>query len=62
MDDVDDCESHYDATHVDDDCKVISECVNPSAVDGFGEVEIDNEHMHAQISHHGGDEHYVDDM
>lgn len=62
VDDTDDSESHYDGTHVDDDCKVICELVNPVTTDGFGEVEIVNEHMHGQISHRSVDEHYVDDM
>jgi len=66
VDDTNDDESHSDETHVDDHCKVICESVNPGTADGFGEVEIvneiDNEHMHARISHHSVDEHYVDDM
>ena len=66
VDDVDDGESHCDETHVDDDCKVRGELVNPTTTDGFGEVEIvneiDNKHMHARISHHSVDEHYVDYM
>ena len=66
MDDADDCESHCDETHVDDDYKVICKLVNPATTDGFGEVEIvnkiENEHMHARISHHSVDENYIDDM
>jgi len=47
---------------VDDDYKVRCELVNPFVVDEFGEVRIVNQHLHAQISHHRVDEHYVDDM
>ena len=51
---------------MDDDCKVRYGLENPIIADGFGEVEIvneiDNEHMHARISHHSVDEHYVEDM
>ena len=66
MDDAYDCESHCDETHVEDDCKLICELVDPTATHGFGKLEIvneiDNEHMHARISHHSVDEHYIDDM
>ena len=61
-----DGESLCGETHVNYDCKVICELVNPIAPNGFGEVEIvneiDNEHTHARISHHSVDEHYVDIM
>jgi len=64
VDDVDDGQSHCDETHVDDDYKVICELVNPIAVDVLGEVEIfneiNNEHIHAWISHHSVDENHVD--
>ena len=47
-----------------DECKVRCELVNLAATHGFGEVEIvneiDNEHMHARISHLSVDEHYFD--
>lgn len=40
--------------------------MNLEAVDKFGKdeifAEIFNEHMHARISHHRVDDHYVDDM
>jgi len=62
VNDADDDESHCDETYVDDDCKVRCELVQPTTIDGFGEVEIVNEHMHARISHHSVDEHYADDM
>ena len=66
VDDTNDGESYCDETRVDDNCKVICELVNPAATNGFGEAEIvneiENEHMHARISHHGVDELYVDDM
>jgi len=35
--------------------------VNLAIADEFGEVEIVNEHMHPQISHHRVDEPYVND-
>ena len=44
MDGEDYVESHYDETHVDDDCKVRCELVNLIAADEFGIV---NEYMHA---------------
>lgn len=47
MDGADDGESHSEKTHVDDDCKVICELLHPDTTDGFDEVEIVNEHMHA---------------
>ena len=66
MDGAGNGESHYDEAHVDDDCKVRCELANPIVADGFGEVEIvneiENEHMHARISHHSVDENYVDDV
>ena len=44
-------------------CRV--ECaslMNPTTNDEFGEVEIVNEHMHAQIYHHKVDENYVHEI
>jgi len=43
VDGADDCESHCDKTHMDDDCKVRCALVNSTAVDEFGEVENVNE-------------------
>lgn len=60
MDDADDGESHCDKTSVDNEYNVRCELVHPVATYGFNEVEIVNEHMHAQISHQRVDEHYVD--
>lgn len=57
MDGADDGESHYDETHVHNDCKVSCELVNPVVDNGFGIV---NEHMHARISHNRVNENYVD--
>ena len=62
MDGADNGESHYDETYVDDDCKVRCALVNPITVDEFGEVEIVNEHMHVEISHHKVDGNYVDQI
>lgn len=66
VDDTNDGESHCGEIHVDDNYKEICELVNLAAIDEFGEVEIVNEignqHMHARISHHSVDEHYIDDM
>ena len=36
--------------------------INPTTNDEFGEVEIVNEHMHAQIYNHKVDENYVDEI
>lgn len=66
MDGVEDGESHCDETHVDYDCKVRCALVNLEAADEFGKTEIvaeiDNEDIHARISHHRVDDHYVDDV
>lgn len=59
MDGAGDGESHCDETHVDDDYKVGCEIVNPATTDEYGEIEIINQHMHAQISHNRVDENYV---
>ena len=47
---------------MDDGYKVRYALVNPTVADEFGEVQFVNDHMHAQITHHRVDEHYVDDM
>ena len=49
---------------MDDDCKVKCALVDPAGAGEFGKAEIgneiDNEHMHAWISHNRVDENYVD--
>lgn len=57
-----DGETHCDGTHVDYFCKMRRELVNLAEVNEFGEVEIFNVHMHAQISQHRVDENYVNDI
>ena len=47
-------------THVDDDDKVRCEWVNLATTNEFSEVEFVNENMHSRITHHRGNENYVD--
>lgn len=62
VDVVDNGESHYEKTCVDDDCKVKCALVNLATANEFDDAEIVNEHTHAQISHHRVDEHYGNEI